>query len=279
VATPPPFVPPGSTPTGLHAPSIVGNRVTLAWTAPTSVSPTSYVVEGGVSRGQVLASIPTGSPATTYSFDVPTGVYYVRVHALSASGRSFASNENRISVNMPQVPSSPADLLGLANGSNLLLSWRTTYAGGPPASHVLDVSGAATLSVPIPAGETFSYAGVPGGTYTFTVRAVNITGVSAPSAPLTLTFPNVCSGPPQEPVNFTVSRAGSQLTVSWDPPGTGPAVSSYVLSVTGALNLELPVAGRTISGSVAPGTYHLSVRAVNPCGSGVQTVPQSVTVP
>jgi hypothetical protein len=136
-----------------------------------------------------------------------------------------------------------------------------SYAGGPPASHVLDVSGAATLSVPVPAGETFSYAGVPGGTYTFTVRAVNITGVSAPSAPLTLTFPSVCSGPPQEPVNFTVSRGGSQLTVSWDPPGTGSAVSSYVLRVTGALNLELPVAGRTISGSVAPGTYNLSVRA------------------
>ena len=105
---------------------------------------------GGREPGQVLASLPTGSPATTFSFDVPTGVYYVRVHALSASGRSFASNEIRISVNMPQLPSSPADLLGLANGSNLLLSWRTTYAGGPPASHVLDVSGAATLSVPVP---------------------------------------------------------------------------------------------------------------------------------
>ena len=34
VATPPPFVPPGSTPTGLHAPSIVGNRVTLAGPRP-----------------------------------------------------------------------------------------------------------------------------------------------------------------------------------------------------------------------------------------------------
>ena len=157
VATPPPVVPPGSTPTGLHAPSIVGNRVTLSWTAPTSVTPTSYAVEGGVSPGQVLASLPTGSPATTFSFDVPTGVYYVRVHALSASGRSFASNEIRISVNLPQLPSPPADLLGLANGANLLLSWRTTYAGGPPASHVLDVSGAATLSVPVPVGETFSY--------------------------------------------------------------------------------------------------------------------------
>ena len=95
-----------------------------------------------------------------------------------------------------------------AEGSTPLTKAASSVAFLPDSSRVRGRGrGAATLSVPVPAGETFSYAGVPGGTYTFTVRAVNITGVSAPSAPLTLTFPSACSGPPQEAVNFTVSRA------------------------------------------------------------------------
>ena len=76
-----------------------------------------------------------------------------------------------------------------------------------------------------------------------------------------------------------MSRAGSQLSVSWDPPSAGPAVSSYLLRVTGALNLVLPLSTRSISGAVPSGVYNLSVLAVNPCGSGVETPPQSVTVP
>ena len=155
VATPPPFVPPGLTPTGLHAPSIRGEPRHAGLDRSHQRVADQLCCRGGREPGPGPGQSPTGSPATTFSFDAPTGVYYVRVHALSASGRSFASNEIRIAVNMPQVPSSPADLLGLTIGSNLLLSWKTTHAGGPPASHVLDVSGAATLSVPIPAGETF----------------------------------------------------------------------------------------------------------------------------
>jgi hypothetical protein len=111
------------------------------------------------------------------------------------------------------------------------------------------------------------------------VRAANITGVSPPSTPVTLTFPNACPGPPQEPAAFTVSRVGSQLTVSWDPPAAGPAVSSYILRVTGTLNVTVPIASRSITGVVPSGIYNLSVLAVNPCGSGIETMPQSVTVP
>ena len=56
-------------------------------------------------------------------------------------------------------------------------------------------------------------------------------------------------------------------------------MSSYVLKVTGALNLALPMSTRSISGAVPPGIYNLSVLAVNPCGSGDETLPQTVTVP
>ncbi len=277
VVTPPPFVPPG--PTNFQATAISGNRVTLTWTPPVGASPTGYVVEGGVGPGEVLGSLPTGSAAPTFTFDAPTGAFFVRVHALTASGRSAASNEIRILVNVPLPPSPPTGLLGLANGANLALNWKAGAAGGPPTSFILDVTGALTLTMPIGAADTFAYAGVPPGTYTFAVRAANGSGASTASTPVTLTFPNACPGPPQVPTNFTVSRAGSLVSVSWDPPNAGPAVTGYVLHVTGALNLSLPLTTRSASGLVSSGTYNLSVLAVNPCGTGIETPTQSITVP
>jgi len=276
VTTPPPFVPPPA-PANLRA-TVVGNRVSLTWDAPATV-PAGYVVEGGVDPGQVLAAIPVVGTPTSFAFDAPTGVFHVRLHAWTASGRSPASNEVRIFVNVPQPPSAPTGLLGLADGANLVLSWQNGSTGGAPTSIILDVSGAITLSMPLPPNETFAFSGVPPGTYTLAVRAANGGGTSAPSTPVTLSFPGECPGPPQSPVNLAVSRTGSVVSARWDPPASGPAVSSYVLRVTGALDLTLPMTVRSISGTVPSGTYDLSVVAVNPCGSGVATPPQSVTVP
>ena len=218
VTTPPP---PPSPPSNLRA-TVTGNRVSLTWDPSPSDALTGYVLEGGVTPGSVLAALPTGSTAPSFTFDAPTGAFFVRMRAVSGGRRSPASNEIYILVNVPQPPSAPTDLLGLANGSNLALSWKTPSAGGAPTSFVLDVSGALTTSVPLPPSETFSFAGVPAGTYTFAVRATNSAGTSPASSPVTLTFPSACPGPPQAPTSFAVTRAGSQLSVSWDPPSAGP---------------------------------------------------------
>lgn len=275
VTTPPP---PPQPPSNLRA-TISGNRVTATWDPSPSDGVSGYVLEGGVTPGSVLAALPTGSAAPTFTFDAPSGAFFIRMRAVSGGRRSAPSNEIQILVNVPEAPSAPTGLLGLANSSNLTLSWKTPTGGGQPTSFVLDVSGALTLSVPLAPLETFSFSGVPDGTYTFALRAVNGTGSSAASAPVTLTFPSACPGPPQAPVNLAVSKAGSLLSLSWDPPDAGPAVTSYLLRVTGAMNLTLPLSGRSIAGGVPPGVYNLSVLTVNPCGLGAETPAQSVTVP
>ena len=277
VATPPPVTVPGATPTDFRTTSIAGNRVSFSWRPPTTVAPTGYVIEGGATPGQTTASVPTGSTATSLDLDVPSGAYYVRVRAMTTAGLSSASNEIRIAVNLPQAPSSPAALLGLADGAMLGLSWRNTSSAGMPTANVLEVRGAITTELPL--SETFTFAGVPAGTYTFAVRAVNDAGSSPPSPSISLSFPGICPGAPQVPTNFVVARQGSQLSVSWDAPASGPAVASYALRVAGAVNVTLPLTGRSISGAVAPGTYGLSVAAVNACGTGAWTVVQTVTVP
>jgi hypothetical protein len=266
--------------TDLVVSSVTGNTVTLAWKAPVSgTPPTGYVLEGGLSPGDVMASLPTGSTATTFTTNAPSGVFFVRVHAMSGNLRSAASNEIQLVVNTPPPPSAPAALLGMVNGSKLALSWTNTFQGGAPTALQLNVTGAHTATIPLAMSDTMSFDGVPGGTYSFTLTASNAGGVSSPSNAVTLTFPGSCSGPPGIPIDFTVAKSGSTLTLTWNPPVSGAAVTSYVIHASGTITTSLPTVARSVSGTVGPGTYALSVVAANECGTSPPTDVVTVTVP
>lgn len=267
-------------PYNLRVDSVVGTTVTLRWDVPSiGPRPAGFVLEGGVGPGDVLASLPTGSDAPVFTFTAPTGSYFIRMHGVLGTDRSPASNEVPLHVNVPVAPSAPAGLTGLVDGSALSLAWTNTFAGGPPSGLVLDVSGSIVTSIPIGLSERFSFAGVPAGTYTLSLRATNAGGSSPNSNAVALTFPTACSGAPQPPANFVGFRIGRTVHVVWDAPTSGPAATGYVLRVSGAYAGSIPTAGRSVSGTVGPGTYHLSVAATNACGTSVATPEQTVTVP
>ena len=267
-----------SVPRFLRVASIAGNTVTLTWSAPTAFAPTGYVLEGGVVPHEVLASIATGSASPTFTFTAPTGAFYVRMHALNGAGRSGASNEIRIFVGVAALPSAPTNLLGVGSGSTIVLAWESSSLGGAPDSVVLDVSGALSTSLALPVTERFTYAGVPPGTYTLTVRAVNGVGSSLPSHPVTLTFPASCAVA-GTPINLAATRTGNLVTVTWNLPPSGPAPSGFMLAVSGAYVGTFPVAARSLSAVAGPGTYDLTVASTNPCGSSPPSATVTMTVP
>ena len=272
--------PPLQAPINLRASSIVGNLVTFRWDVSSiGPRPTSFVVEGGVTPGDVRASLSTNSPFPIFSVSAPTGAFYVRVHAFTATERSGPSNEIRIFVTTPTPPSPPADLLALVNGSSLALAWRPTFLGGAATGHVLTVSGSVNTSLPLSDANSFAFDNVPGGTYTLSVSALNAAGTSAPSNAVTVTLPGSCSGAPLTPAGFLAYRVGSIVFVVWDTPASGPAPTRYVLDVTGALVDSFSTTSLTLSGRVGPGSYGVSVYAVNACGSSSPTAVQTITVP
>jgi predicted phage tail protein len=132
--------------------------------------------------------------------------------------------------------------------------------------------------------ETFSYAGVPAGSYTFSVRARNATGVSAPSNAVTLTFPGPCAAA-EAPTSLTASVSGSLVTLAWVAPAGGGTPASYRIeagSAPGQANLASIDTGgtaTTFSAPAPPGTYHVRVRAANACGASAPTADVVVTVP
>ena len=120
---------------------------------------------------------------------------------------------------------------------------------------------------------------MPPGTYAFTVRQTGAGGTSVASSPVTLTFPSVCSGPPQVPANFLAFNSGGILFLSWDPPVNGAAPSGYLLNVTGSVVGTLPMNTRTFSAPGPAGTFNLSVIATNPCGASASTAIRTVSFP
>ncbi len=93
-----PCAAPPSAPTGLVG-STSGGIITLAWTAPAGVSPTSYTVVAGSAPGAAdIVVYPTGTTATGLAAPAPRGTYHVRVIATNACGQSGASNEVRVVV-------------------------------------------------------------------------------------------------------------------------------------------------------------------------------------
>jgi hypothetical protein len=266
--------PPGE----LRVVSIVGNLVTLRWESATlGPAPTDHRIEGGINPGEVLAGVNTGSPYPVFTFNAPNGAFYIRAHALRPGETSPASNEIRLFVNVPQAPSAPTNLLGVVNGSSLGLTWINTFGGGVPTSIALDVAGLGSILLPATA-DRLDVADVPAGTYTLSIRAINATGNSAPSSPVTLTVPGPCTGAPLAPANFLAYKIGTTVYVIWDPPASGPSPTGYLLNVTGSFTGNLPTTGRFHSATVGPGTYNLSVTAVNACGSATTPV-QIVTIP
>ncbi|MGE0360245.1 MAG: DUF1800 family protein [Vicinamibacterales bacterium] len=267
-------------PTGLTAAYIGGNRLTLRWNPPAlGPAPTSYVLEGGVAPGQPFATLPTGSPAPTFSFAAPSGSFYIRLRALRGAQMSLPSNEIRVYVNYPQRPSPPTNFQGAVKSSSMWLAWKNTYAGGAPTHLQMDVTGGFTTSIPLPLTETFSVPAMPRGTFTLRLRALNAAGASNQSSSVTVTAPSTNCTAPRVPSNYFATKSGNQVVVSWEAPQGGTPAQGYHLTVTGSINGVFPVAGNGFAAAAPPGTYNLSIRAINACGPGPSTPIQTVVIP
>lgn len=260
---------------------IDGAQVTLQWRTPTnSPASTGYVVEGGVTPGQPLAVIPTGTTSPTLTFAAPAGSFHLRVRSLRDADTSVPSIEIPLHVGVPLVPSPPAPLLGSAVGTDVVLAWQPTFGGGAATGVELDVAGPVSGTVPLGTAEQFAVSNVPPGTYTFRLRGVNGAGSSAPTEPLTLAVPGTCTAPPLTPTGLVATRSGTTLQLAWDLPARGGAPSSYLLDVTSAIFTgQLPVTGRSLSAPVPSGTYTVRVASRNACGTSSFSGNQSVAVP
>jgi Transglutaminase-like superfamily len=195
-------VAPGA-PAQLSVDGVLGNIVTLSWEPPPSAVPDGYVLEGGFAPAAVAGRLAVGNGTTTTEVALLPGVYFVRAYAVKDGVRSAPSNEVRVSVGLPAPPSTPDAFTGLAVGHGVALSWRQPADGGPTDQILLDVTGPVSGRFPLSPTGQVRFDGVPDGVYTLRLRASNPGGLSAATAPLTLTLPGLVArvqyGPTRPP--------------------------------------------------------------------------------
>ena len=268
--------------TALYVKSMVGNSVTLAWSVGQGQQPvTDYLIEGGLpGQTAVLGQFATGGSATSVAVPLPTGMFWLQVRALSGATVGDPSAQTTLCVNVSCPALTPTTPLGLANGSNLGLAWRNPLENGVPTRITLQVSGSSSGAIDLPGtAESFAIGGVPSGTYNMSLVACTAAGCSTPSAPVTLSFPGACSGAPEVPTKVAVGKRGADLIIDVELPAGGAASSNFVLNVTGAFNGSVPFTVRRLTAPVPPGSYTISVAAVNACGTGPASTPVTVTIP
>ena len=267
-------------PTSLVVERQYGNMMMLKWNPPAlGPTPSNYLLEGSLTPGAVLASVPTGSAATTFTFPAPTGTFYLRLRAMNGGELSLPGNEIRVNVNVPVTPAPPTNVQAGVKGRTLFMAWKISYAGGEPTSLMLDATGAITASVPMPLSEEFSVPNLPDGTYTLRLRGVNGAGASSQSGSVSVTVPTTTCALPRVPMNYSAIRSGNAVIMAWDAPSGGTPATGYQILVSGTYSGAFPTPARGFAAAAPPGTYVLSVRAVNACGSGPATAFQTVVIP
>jgi fibronectin-binding autotransporter adhesin len=275
------------------AATATGSVVTLAWTNPAGTAAGFYVIEGGTASGATtLPTIQTDAAINTWTLTLPAGTYYFRVRSGNHVGTSGVSNEASATVVMPALPTDlpgpPSGLAVAVAGRTVTISWQPPVIGGPVRAWNVDVRSTTESfdAQPVQVGpQVFSVSGtLADGGYIASVRGVNEAGAGAASND---SFFRIGEPPPtgggggggggggcavpDAPVLLPGTLAADTLTLTWRAPGNAP-VRNYRLfagTAPGLANLAVLDVGAVTAflTPIPPGLYHVSVQAMNDCGS------------
>ena len=235
-----------------------------------------YQLDGGawVSAGTTVSPITISGLADGTQ-------YTIALRAASASGTGAASQPSTVTT--PGVPAAPTVSSIVTGDGSLAIAFTPGNSGGTTVTgyqYQLITNGpwvdAPSLASPI------LVSGLTNGTaYNVSVRAVNIIGAGAASAPQAATPATVPDAPTI--VGDTVAGSNSQLSADFTPPANdgGAAITSYQYSTDGGATWRDRDAGTTASPLVISTlssdgttpltngtTYFVELRAVNSAGAG-----------
>jgi hypothetical protein len=164
-----------------------GSTVALAWKNTFGGgAPTSLILEV---TGSIAASLPLALVESVAFSGVPAGTYTLSLRAANGGGSSGTSNP--VTLTVPSActgaPGTPESFLAYRVGSTLFALWDPSASGSAPTGYIVQVAGTFTGDFPT-TGRSVSGAVAPG-SYSLSVRATNVCGLSAPTAVQTVSIP------------------------------------------------------------------------------------------
>jgi predicted phage tail protein len=260
------------------------------YTAPATValSATASDPESALARVEFYADSALLGTATAppYSFtwaSVPAGTYALRAVAVDAQGATGSSATISITVEAPNEPPT-VTLTAPANGASY--SAPATIALSATAadpenvlSRVEFYSGTTMLGADTAAPYSFTWSGVPAGTYTVHAVAVDAAGASATSAAATVTIA-AAPAPPPTGVAFQASSDHAEAVTRYelrvfssgaDPNTAAPVATSDLGKPTPDANGEITVERGAFFNDLATGSYVAAVAAIGTGGASTST--------
>ena len=253
--------------------NVVGapESLTIAWLAPSS--------DGGSAITGYTATADDGDGglftcATAELFCTISGLtngvtYAVTIVATNGAGDSVVSESTPGTPGTPSsVPDAPTDLVVKLGNSGATVTWSAAnFDGGSAVTNYTVTADDGTGGVFTCTTAELSCAvhGLTNGTtYTFSVRAANLTGDSLSSASVQgapMTNPSV-------PLQLTISAKAGALVVGWSTPLTdgGATISSYTVWLNGKTMCVTSSLSCTFVALTGASDYQVVVTAANAAG-------------
>jgi hypothetical protein len=173
------------TPTGFQV-TWQGTTATLSWTASAADGPedvpSNYILEAGSAPGLSDVATVSAGNRTSFSANVATGTYYVRVKAVNDLGESDPTAD--LELRAPGSPGAPTYFMASGEGSTVDLRWTAPSGAAVATEYIIEAGsapGRSDLAVLRVGNVTHFSTQAPPGVYYVRVRGVNASGVGAAS--------------------------------------------------------------------------------------------------
>ncbi|WP_375423216.1 fibronectin type III domain-containing protein [uncultured Friedmanniella sp.] len=264
-------------------PGVVGTAYSTQLTVNDGTSPFTWSVASGtlpagisLSSAGLLSGTPTTAASSTFTVQV-------------SDASSQTATRTVTLVVGSTTPAAPAPPTAAAGVTSATVSWTAPASNGSTItgySVTPYLSGLAQTPTSFDASVTArTITGLTaGGSYTFTVAAVNANGTGAASQPSNaVTAYDV----PAAPAISSVTAGDTRVTVSWTAPASnnGRAVTGYVVTpyigstAQTATTFASTATTQTVTGLAAGTAYTFTVAAQNAAGTGAQSAASSSVTP
>ncbi|MFE4573367.1 S-layer homology domain-containing protein [Paenibacillus chitinolyticus] len=232
---------------------------------------------------QPSATLVSGAAATSFTVKakdgLPAGTYTATI-TLSATQMTDVTFTVTQTVNMPNAPANPQNLVAIGGNGEVTLNWSTvtgaTYYNLYMATDPSQLSNASVVTV---TSSTYNVQNLLNGTtYFFTVKAGNSGGLSGESNQANATPATV----PAAPTNVSAVAGNGEATVTFTAPtdnGGSPITGYEVTASLGNVVVTGAASPIVITGLTNGTSYTFTVKAINGVGKSAASADSNAVIP